>query len=415
MSQDGQADRRLMRDVWITGCGLVSALGEGEAQHWARLDGAAAGGAVDSTSFAPFHVYPIGQLELDRHIPRRGDQRAMGPLMQYGTYAAGMALQAAGVAGDEDLLGRMHLLAASGGGERDVELDEQILATLCGGEAPQAALNEATLNERLMNGLRPTLFLAQLPNLFAGNISIVHGVSGSSRTFMGEESAGVDAVRIGFERIAAGQGDLVLVGSAFNAGRWDTHLIYQPGGLLLSGAMRGLWERPRDGICLGSAGTFLVLEAREHAERRGAAPLARLSAIRSDRCSRAAGAAASNAARQWVAVRPKLRGNALAVLSGACGSGPITREERDFLQDLAASGIPLTVRGTAAALGHSVESAFLTNLVLAISCLERRKVFAPLAPEEPLEARDIGAVDQVLVTGWGHRRGEGMALLQTVE
>ena len=52
------------------------------------------------------------------------------------------------------------------------------------------------LNERLMSDLRPTLFLAQLPNLLAGNISIVHGVVGSSRTFLGEESAGIDAVRI---------------------------------------------------------------------------------------------------------------------------------------------------------------------------------------------------------------------------
>ena len=67
------------------------------------------------------------------------------------------------------------------------------------------------------------------------------------------------------------------------------------------------------------------------------------------------------------------------------------------------------------ALGHSVEAAFLTNLILAISSLERRKLFAPLSPEEPLEARDVGAIDQVLVTGWGHRRGEGMALLRTVD
>ena len=44
-----------------------------------------------------------------------------------------------------------------------------------------------------MGDLRPTLFLAQLSNLLAGNISIVHGVTGASRTFMGEESSGVDA------------------------------------------------------------------------------------------------------------------------------------------------------------------------------------------------------------------------------
>ena len=72
-----------------------------------------------------------------------------------------------------------------------------------------------------MSDLRPTLFLAQLSNLLAGNISIVHGVTGSSRTFMGEESAGVDAVRIALARIAAGQSDIALVGGAHNGERRD--------------------------------------------------------------------------------------------------------------------------------------------------------------------------------------------------
>ena len=59
------------------------------------------------------------------------------------------------------------------------------------------------LNDRLMNDLRPTLFLAQLSNLLAGNIAIVHGVCGTSRTFMGEEAASIDATRIALARIAA--------------------------------------------------------------------------------------------------------------------------------------------------------------------------------------------------------------------
>ena len=70
-----------------------------------------------------------------------------------------------------------------------------------------------------MSDLRPTLFLAQLSNLLAGNISIVHGVTGSSRTFMGEEAAGVDAVRIALSRIDAGQSDIALVGGAYNGER----------------------------------------------------------------------------------------------------------------------------------------------------------------------------------------------------
>src|SRR4026208_2590810 len=93
----------------------------------------------------------------------------------------------------------------------------------------KAANAEAFVNERLMNDLRPTLFLAQLSNLLAGNISIVHGVTGSSRTFMGEEQCGVEAVRIAHARIAAGQSDLALVGGAYNAERWEVILHFALG------------------------------------------------------------------------------------------------------------------------------------------------------------------------------------------
>ena len=78
-----------------------------------------------------------------------------------------------------------------------------------------------------MSDLRPTLFLAQLSNLMAGNISIVHGVTGSSRTFMGEEPAGVDAMRIALARIQAGQSDLALVGGAYNAERLRSHSLFR--------------------------------------------------------------------------------------------------------------------------------------------------------------------------------------------
>ena len=141
-----------------------------------------------------------------------------------GTYAAGLALDSAGVKGNAGLLGRMDMIVAAGGGERDSAVDEAILSAL-----PSAPDPGVLLNERLMGDLRPTLFLAQLSNLLAGNISIVHGVVGSSRTFMGEEAAGVDAVRIACARIAGGQGDLFLVGGSYNAERPEVLLQYELG------------------------------------------------------------------------------------------------------------------------------------------------------------------------------------------
>src|SRR5690348_2223875 len=194
----------MAREVWITGCGLISSLGEGRQAHWESLsDPAIWQRRADSKILPPHTVQHMVPLNLDRFIQRKGDQRQMGPLMHYGCHAAGLALTEAGIAGNAPLLERTHLIVASPSGERDIAVDEQVLTAYI-----QNPNSDAWLNEKLSTNLRPTLFLSQLPNLFAGNISIVLGVAGSSRTFMGEESAGLDAARIAYERVAANQGDV---------------------------------------------------------------------------------------------------------------------------------------------------------------------------------------------------------------
>src|SRR5208283_2403865 len=168
--------------------------------------------------------------------------------------------------GNADLLARTDMIVAATGGERDTAVDASILATL-----PKAANPGAFLNEKLMADLRPTLFLAQLSNLLAGNISIVHGVVGSSRSFLGEEGAGGDAVRVACARIEAGQSELALVGGACNAERPDLLLTDAMGGVGMlwhgDGAPPPVWARQDQGggMVLGSVGAFLVIESRAHA------------------------------------------------------------------------------------------------------------------------------------------------------
>src|SRR5690242_2107699 len=264
------------RDAMITGIGLVSCLGEGIDAHWTALN--RNGGfqpVVDDSFFAPFLVHPMVPLELDRQIPKRGDQRQMEPWQRIGTYAAGLALDSAGLKGKAEFLSRMDMIVAAGGGERDAQVDLNVAAGV-----DKAAKAEAFVNERLMSDLRPTLFLAQLSNLLAGNISIVHGVTGSSRTFMGEESSGVEAVRVAQARIAAGQSTLALVGAAYNAERWEVMLHFALGRRLARGEGKPVWQRA--GMELGTIGAFLVIEEKKHAQKRGARPLARISAVASD-------------------------------------------------------------------------------------------------------------------------------------
>jgi len=385
----------------ITGIGLVSCLGEGIDAHWAALN--RAGGfqpVVDDTSFAPFLVHPMGALELDRQIPKRGDQRQMEPWQRIGTYAAGLALDCAGVKGNSELLSRMDMIVAAGGGERDYAVDTAILSALSSTADPGAFLNE-----HLLSDLRPTLFLAQLSNLLAGNISIVHGVVGSSRTFMGEEAAGTDAIRIACARIAAGQGDLFLVGGSYNAQRPDVLLHYEMGQVLRKHPFAGVWARQAQGggMVLGSVGCFLVVESREHAQARAATALAHIAAIATDRCGRGPGEATAVAGRQLLAMRDHLKPGHVAVISGASGVATPTLEEAEFLR-----GLRLPVRGTTTALGHSLEPSFPANLALAAIAVSQGRLFAPLEPDE---AAMEGDLRQVLVTSWGHWRGETLAVV----
>jgi 3-oxoacyl-[acyl-carrier-protein] synthase II len=368
--------------VWITGIGLVSCLGEGPEAHAAALAGTSP--VVDAESFAPFPIHPLPALNLDRQIPKKGDQRQMEPWQRLGTYAAGLAIDHAGARG---LVADMHLVVAAGGGERDIGLDEAISAELAALPPAEAA---ARLNERLANGLRPTLFLAQLSNLLAGNISIVHGVTGSSRTFMGEEAAAADAVRIAAARLAEGRGGIALVGGAYVAARWDMLLLYAASGGLLRGAWAPLAERGEAGLVMGSVAAFLVLETASHARARGATGLATLAGIATG-AARRRGEDTAEASAASLAARLPLRPGA-TVISGASGAAAATAAENRFLATLPAPG---PVVRSADSLGHSVEAAFPANLALATLAVQ-------------------AGAPQALATGFGVWRGEALALVEPV-
>ncbi len=390
------------REVWITGVGLLTCLGEGLEAAWSRLE-CGDPQSYDDKSFAPYIVHQLAPMSFDKHIPKKSDQRQMETWQRVGVYSAGMALTDAGIAGNAELLDRADMIVAAGGGERDIAVDTAIMAGVRKTNTPGAFLNE-----RLMSDLRPTLFLAQLPNLLAGNISLVHGVVGSSRTFMGEEAAGVDAVRVAQARIAAGQSELTLVGGAYHGTRWDVLLAFELGGVVLRGKFAPVWDRgPEGGIAFATMGAFLVLESREHAQARGAKPRARISPVFSDRNVRRAGEAEASLRRQWDALAPQVDRAHAAVISGAAGLEPATSAELHVLKEI---GLP--VRNTGTYIGHGVDTQFMANLGIGCAVIEHGKLFPPTGSGDMGESPPD--LTQVVVTSVGNWRGEGLALLEKV-
>ena len=389
------------REVWITGVGLLTCLGEGLEATWNYF---ARGNPprYDDKSFAPYIVHSLGPMSFDKQIPKKGDQRQMEMWQRIGVYAAGLALDDAGLAGKPDLLDHTDMIIAAIGGERDVPVDTAILAGVRKTEKP-----DAFLNERLMNDLRPTLFLAQLPNLLAGNISIVHGVVGSSRTFLGEESAGVDAVRIAQARVAAGQSEVTLVGGASYGSRWDHLLGFELGGAPLQGKFAPVWDRgPQGGIAYATLGAFLVLESPQHAQARGARAHARIigSLLRS---------------------QPAQKGDIEATLAPPMGRDSPQTSTAPMLRSFPArpalnprprrsggpsrnSVFPYAIPARISVMGSRPSSRLIwasaARCLSTASCFRRR------------EAADTGesppSLSQLIVTSVGSWRGEGLALLE---
>src|SRR5664279_4778745 len=113
------------KEAWITGIGIASSLGEGLDAHWDALNAKQIN--ADVTGFEPYIVHPMAKLNYDAQIPKKGDQRQMEAWQRIGTYAAGLALDSAGIKGNAEILARTDMIVAAGGGERDLAVDAAIL------------------------------------------------------------------------------------------------------------------------------------------------------------------------------------------------------------------------------------------------------------------------------------------------
>lgn len=388
------------KSVVITGIGLISSLGEGVDAHWDALQNSI-NPNLDQETFPPYTVHVLGEVDWGNQIPKRSDQRQMETWQRLGTYAAGLALDDAGLKGNDELLSKMDMIVAAGGGERDINVDVQILE-----KARNDVDRGVMLNQMLSTELRPTLFLAQLTNLLAGNISIVHKVIGSSRSFMGEEGAGLSAVNVAVARIMGGQSTHALVGGSYNAQHYDMLLGHELSGLLHSDQWAPVWERKNangGGLVTGSGGVFLVLEEAEHARQRGAAIYAEIQSVFTDQVDRHrinVGESIKN-----LLVKAQAQPEEF-VLSSASGVDDITQKEQSILEELNTQ-----YRAVCSRFGHLREAQFPFALALGALAVKNSHSFSGFSASETGDKRDLSTL---LVTAVGIKRGEGIARLVSV-
>jgi 3-oxoacyl-[acyl-carrier-protein] synthase II len=393
------------RQVFVTGIGLITSIGEGIDGNWRLLQEGCKPRVIEYEK-SGIYVHPLVATDFTSQIPNKMDQRRMGGLQASGAYAAGLALEDAGLKQSAEVLGRTLAVIGGVGGERDTALDERIFAE------PGVMRDPVKLNQKLVATMRPSRFLSELPNLLAGNISILFGVTGGSRTMMGDELSGINALITACHLIRDGVYDVALVGGACNAERWDLILHHGFGQNIWTENYRPVWHRTkgRGGFIIGSMGVFLILESAVHARKRGKAPYCRVAGAVARHGERRAGASKEQMLNAWTELQQKIQPDRLGVMSGTTGLSRLVQEEEGVLNAIAGGG---GVRGTGSIFGHGIEASFLLNVALAAKAVSDCQLYPPFQGDDLFGASS--QVDMVIATGIGHSRGEAIAALAPAE
>ncbi len=257
------------RRVVVTGMGAVTALGNDVASTWEGLI-AGRSGVARITDFDPERVDSKIAAEvkdfdasgvLDRKEMRRTDR-----YIQFGLVCARQAMDQAGLPErlEDELAERTGVILGSGLGGVHTLFD-----------------NVLTMAERGPDRISPFFIPMGIANVGAGQIAIATGAIGPNFATVSACATGGHALGEAWETIRRGDADVMLAGGV-EAGVHEATI----GGFSSMKALSTRNDAPerasrpfdkgRDGFVMGEGCGVLVLEALEHAEARGATPLAEL-------------------------------------------------------------------------------------------------------------------------------------------
>ncbi|MCU7842448.1 MAG: beta-ketoacyl-ACP synthase II [Candidatus Thiodiazotropha sp. (ex Monitilora ramsayi)] len=263
--------------IVITGMGIISPLGCGVKPVWQRLtDGRSGIGRIDRFDVEDFPIRIAGLVPGIEQDPEAGfdpetvvekkERKKLDPFTLYAYAAAQEALTQAGWAPSD---------------ESDQRATATVVATGIGGFTTITQAQK-TLDSRGPKRISPFVVPAFLANMASGNLSIKYGFKGPLGCPVTACAAGVQAIGDGMRMIRSGEAEVALVGG--------TEACVDPLSLAGFNALKALssndadperasrpFDRDRDGFVMGEGAGLMVIETLEHAEARGAKPLAMIS------------------------------------------------------------------------------------------------------------------------------------------
>ncbi|MBI1750041.1 MAG: beta-ketoacyl-ACP synthase II [Acidobacteria bacterium] len=257
----------MSRRVVVTGVGLVCGCGIGTEEVWKNLLAGKSGiGPITLFDTSQHDCKIAGEVKnLDPGVwVEKKEQKKMGRFIVLAIAASEFAVQMAGLKVSEEDADRTGVYIASGIGGFDVIEREH--------------------NKMLQGGpgrISPFFIPATIVNLAAGHVSIRTGARGPNSATATACSASAHAIGDAYKIIQRDDADVMICGGA--EGAITTMSV---GGFA---AMKALstrnaeperasrpFDAQRDGFVVGEGSGILILETLEHAEKRGAQPIAEI-------------------------------------------------------------------------------------------------------------------------------------------
>lgn len=258
-------------EVVVTGIGILSPSGRGLADAWAGVLAGRSAAATDELLVSEGTSVTIScrvpDFDPDAELGR-GAKRRLDRFTHLALIAARESVQHAGLTGEDDDFAMVGI---------DSDRVGVVLGSGIGGAETWAEEYPRYLDKG-PGRVSPMFIPRMLSNTAAGTVAIRTGARGPNMTVNTACAAGASALHMGRDWLASGAADVVLAGGVEAGITGLSVATFGQMGALSGNPDPDSASRPfdvdRDGFVIGEGSAIFVLETREHAEARGATPLA---------------------------------------------------------------------------------------------------------------------------------------------
>lgn len=270
--------------VVITGMGWITPLGHDLETVWSRL-AACESGVVkidhfDASTFPTSFAAQVRDYDFTKYLDDPSVHEHAGANTRFSLGAARQAWEQSGL-DDVAELDRRRVGIYLGAGEGVLDFDNYARTNLAGWSAEQRGIDAAAWATAAFEHMDAWREIEQEPNMPLAHIAREFGLRGPAYNCLTACAASTQAIGEAFEIIRRGDADVMLSGG--------THTMIHVLGVTGFNRLTALstrdddiqrasrpFDRTRDGFVMGEGSGMIVLETLEHAERRGATPLAEI-------------------------------------------------------------------------------------------------------------------------------------------